>query len=169
MPLALSNSALMILEPMSIPSPVSVKCRYVIRIHVTKCDRTNRKPEFSEISWSQNLASTWSVLIAKYNQRWSRLLIRTKQTIIPFDEISGPIPRIWQCFTVLLRLMTILDIEDSLCSTLRLVGQFFYYQARYWNSETIFVRMSAPEMSEMVPGLLKKDSERLAGREIKTT
>ena len=125
MPLALSNSALMILEPMSIPSPVSVKCRYVIRIHVTKCDRTNRKPEFSEISWSQNLASTWSVLIAKYYQRWSRLLIRTKQTIIPFDEISGPIPRIWQCFTVLLRLMTILDIEDSLCSTLRLVGQFF--------------------------------------------
>ena len=51
----------------------------------------------------------------------------------------------------------------------RLVGQFFYYQARYLNSETIFVRMSAPEMSEMVPGLLKKDSERLAGREIKTT
>ena len=109
MPLALSNSALMILEPMSIPSPVSVKCRYVIRIHVTKCDRTNRKPEFSEISWSQNLASTWSVLIAKYNQRWSRLLIRTKQTIIPFDEISGPIPRIWQCFTVLLS-----DIDDNL-------------------------------------------------------
>ena len=65
-------------------------------------------------------------------------------------------------------LMTILDIEGSRCSTFRLVGQFFYYQARYLNSETIFVRMSAPEMSEMVPGLLKKDSERLAGREIKT-